>query len=45
MEVMGTLVAGGKLFQTFDDDGNLESQTIDWSGNYGAIKVNSFLAV
>ncbi|QOV24148.1 hypothetical protein [Anabaenopsis elenkinii] len=41
MEVMGTLVAGGKLFQTFDDNGNLESQTIDWSGNYGAIKVNS----
>ncbi|NJL77788.1 MAG: hypothetical protein HC917_01020 [Richelia sp. SM2_1_7] len=41
MQMMGTLVSGGKLNQKFDNDGNLISQTIDWSGNYGEIKIKS----
>ena len=41
MEMMGTLVSGGKLNQTFDANGNMLSQTIDWSGEYGKILINS----
>ncbi|WP_375473913.1 DUF4347 domain-containing protein [uncultured Nostoc sp.] len=41
MEMMGTLVSGGKLVQVFDNNGNLLSQTIDWSGNYGEINIQS----
>ncbi|BDI15149.1 hypothetical protein ANSO36C_09510 [Nostoc cf. commune SO-36] len=41
MEMMGTLVSGGKLVQVFDNNGNLLSQTIDWSGNYGKINIQS----
>jgi hypothetical protein len=41
MEMMGTLASGGKLVQTFDANGNMLSQTIDWSGNYGKVEITS----
>ena len=41
MEMMGTLASGGKLVQTFDANGNILSQTIDWSGNYGKVEITS----
>jgi hypothetical protein len=41
LEMMGWLVSGGKLLQTFDNNGKLKSQTIDWSDNSGTIRVNA----
>ena len=38
LEIMGWLVSGGKLNQVFEN-GVLKSQTIDWSGNKGLIRV------
>ncbi|WP_031484953.1 calcium-binding protein [Maridesulfovibrio frigidus] len=40
MEMMGTMVAGGSLVQTFDDEGVLLSQHIDWSGTEGTTNIN-----
>ncbi len=40
MEMMGNLVAGGSLVQTFDGDGNLLTQEIDWSGTLGTVTMN-----
>lgn len=41
LEMMGNLVSGGKLFQEFDNNGKLKKQSIDWSGNKGAIRVEA----
>lgn len=40
MEMMGTLVAGGSLVQSFDDDGNLLSQHVNWSGVAGQVDID-----
>jgi hypothetical protein len=40
MEMMGTLVAGGSLVQNFDDDGNLLSQHVNWSGVAGQVDID-----
>ena len=41
LEIMGHVVGGGTLSQTFDADGDLESQTIDWSDNGGTVTINA----
>lgn len=41
MEMMGTIVAGGSLVQQFDDDGNLISQTVNWSGASGGVDIDA----
>ncbi|MBV5330735.1 MAG: LEPR-XLL domain-containing protein, partial [Chlorobium sp.] len=41
MEMMGTLLSGGSLVQTFDGDGNLLTQNVDWSGTLGTTTITT----
>jgi hypothetical protein len=41
MEMMGSLLAGGSLVQSFDNDGHLLTQTVDWSGTLGTTTITT----
>ncbi|MAF64666.1 MAG: hypothetical protein CMJ84_03260, partial [Planctomycetes bacterium] len=39
--MMGHVTAGANVTQSFDDEGNLESQTYDWSDEPGTIRITA----